>query len=502
MQKQKTTKKLCVITSLVIIFPLFACTADMTSIEPINASELYDVIMENKTVWERDDMISGTLVDLDYDGIPEYLLTSMTYEKNVRNNNLTIFKLYGTTLKEIKIIEGLYANENYAELRAIVPYTDENGAKNWIIPYRVDSGEYWEYFLSAFDFCGENVGETVKFRSKIYRNDEWLSRDGYYGYPFLNTEFYIGGTEYRAPQDKLDEFQNKLDRLVERYENEVARLGMSYLPWDCGQIYMNPSQSEWEDKKMAFLNDLLSVEPAYNLFPDIINPEYIGLSFGDSWENKENIEPSLKKIVESYCSDGEYLKTADLFYDTFAPICKPVIYLYPAEPTDISVRVSFSSGGRFTCTYPDYGGGWNVTAYPGGTLINKADGLEYSYLYWEGEGYANWDFSSGFVVKGSDTAAFLREKLSYLGLIPREYNEFIVYWLPLMQNNAYNLITFQTEAYEENAKLYVSPEPDSISRVFMAYKPLESAVEIPEQELDQFERTGFSVIEWGGACAG
>ncbi|MCL2815396.1 MAG: hypothetical protein FWD23_12415, partial [Oscillospiraceae bacterium] len=154
MQKQKTTKKLCVITSLVIIFPLFACTADMTSIEPINENELYDVIMENKTVWERDDMVSGTLVDLDYDGIPEYLLTSMTYEKNVRNNNLTIFKLYGTTLKEIKIIEGLYANENYAELRAIVPYTDENGAKNWIIPYRVDSGEYWEYFLSAFDFCG------------------------------------------------------------------------------------------------------------------------------------------------------------------------------------------------------------------------------------------------------------------------------------------------------------------------------------------------------------
>ena len=45
------------------------------------------------------------------------------------------------------------------------------------------------------------------------------------------------------------------------------------------------------------------------------------------------------------------------------------------------------------------------------------------------------DFSRGFVVRGSDTAAFLREKLAYMGLTPREYNEFIVYWLPRMQNN-------------------------------------------------------------------
>jgi len=37
-------------------------------------------------------------------------------------------------------------------------------------------------------------------------------------------------------------------------------------------------------------------------------------------------------------------------------------------------------------------------------------------------------------------------------------------------------------------------------RVFMAYKPLEKAVNIPEQELARFERTGFSVIEWGGTA--
>lgn len=49
------------------------------------------------------------------------------------------------------------------------------------------------------------------------------------------------------------------------------------------------------------------------------------------------------------------------------------------------------------------------------------------------------------MVEGEKTAAFLERVLSEMGLVPREYNEFIVYWLPKMQNNAYNLITFQKE---------------------------------------------------------
>lgn len=106
--------------------------------------------------------------------------------------------------------------------------------------------------------------------------------------------------------------------------------------------------------------------------------------------------------------------------------------------------------------------------------------------------------SEGFVVKGEDTADFLREKLEYMGLTPKEYNEFIVYWLPRMQNNKYNLITFQKEKYTDNAVLDITPQPDSILRVFMAYKPLDEYVEIPQQKLDTFDRKGFAVVEWGG----
>lgn len=179
-----------------------------------------------------------------------------------------------------------------------------------------------------------------------------------------------------------------------------------------------------------------------------------------------------------------------------AYMAKPVIYLYPEKTTDVTVTLDCV--GELTCTYPAYGEGWNVTANPDGTLVNHADGKAYSYLFWEGEDDAEYDMSKGFVVKGGDTAAFLQEKLSMLGLTPKEYNEFIVYWLPRMQNNPYNLITFQTDAYTERAKLHIVPEPDSVLRVFMAYKPLEQPIEVEEPILDKFERKGFAVIEWGG----
>ena len=175
---------------------------------------------------------------------------------------------------------------------------------------------------------------------------------------------------------------------------------------------------------------------------------------------------------------------------------KPVIYLYPEKETEVSVRLDYD--GALTCAYPAYDGAWTVTAAPDGTLTDEA-GQTYNYLYWEGAAQTEYDFSQGFCVPGADTAAFLEDALSRLGLTRREANEFIVYWLPRMEANPYNLIAFQAEAYTDHARLTVTPEPDSLLRVFMAWKPLEAPMDLPAQELPAFKRTGFTVVEWGGA---
>ena len=177
-------------------------------------------------------------------------------------------------------------------------------------------------------------------------------------------------------------------------------------------------------------------------------------------------------------------------------LAKPVLYLYPEEETEVSIQLALD--GELTCTYPAYDSGWTVTARPDGTLTDAA-GQTYHYLYWEGITQTEYDFSQGFCVPGEDAAAFLEDALTQLGLTRREANEFIVYWLPRMEPNPYNLIAFQSAAYTDHARLTIAPEPDSLLRVFMAWRPLEAPAVIPPQDLPAFDRAGFTVVEWGGA---
>jgi len=185
----------------------------------------------------------------------------------------------------------------------------------------------------------------------------------------------------------------------------------------------------------------------------------------------------------------------------FVPVvAKPVIYLYPTQTEDVRVQLDYI--GKVTAEYPARDlalGGWEVTASPDGRLVDPRDGREYSYLYWEGEDHAGWDLSTGFVVRGADTRRFLQDTLPRLGLTPREYNEFIVYWYPKMQNNAWNLVHFAGREYTDRAPLTITPTPESVIRVFMVWKPLPVPVSVPVQAFPPVSRHGFTVVEWGGA---
>lgn len=198
--------------------------------------------------------------------------------------------------------------------------------------------------------------------------------------------------------------------------------------------------------------------------------------------------------LKIYDENGDMTLMFEVYED------KPVIYLYPEEETEVHVELELTES-ELATTYPKYNNGWDVVAYPDGTLLNKADGSHHKYLFWDAKNCrTRFDFSRGFCIAGEDTEAFLKEKLTYMGLNEQEMNEFIVYWLPLMERNAYNLITFQEEAYTDAAKLHITPTPDSLCRIFMVYVPLDSPVEIAPQELTAFERKGFTVVEWGGTA--
>ena len=47
---------------------------------------------------------------------------------------------------------------------------------------------------------------------------------------------------------------------------------------------------------------------------------------------------------------------------------KPIIYLYPEEETEVSVKLGNPE--LITCSYPKYENEWKVIAHPDGTLID------------------------------------------------------------------------------------------------------------------------------------
>ena len=98
---------------------------------------------------------------------------------------------------------------------------------------------------------------------------------------------------------------------------------------------------------------------------------------------------------------------------------------------------------------------------------------------------------------------FLEEKLAILGLNYREREEFITYWAKDLEKSNYVFVRFMPKyEIDEEMPLIVSPAPDTMIRVMMQFKNLDERIEIDEQELTPVERTGFTVVEWGGVDLG
>ncbi|MFA6306601.1 MAG: hypothetical protein WCV70_02120 [Patescibacteria group bacterium] len=197
---------------------------------------------------------------------------------------------------------------------------------------------------------------------------------------------------------------------------------------------------------------------------------------------------------------GDYHIFYDSVYSPAAECGKPVIYLYPETKTEIKVQV----GAEVRISEPNYGVGWKVAAYPDGKIINS-DGAVYENLYWEGKGRGYYPrITEGRIVKQADIEAELRSDLAALGLNEKESADFMDFWLPLMPNTSYIRLTWLDTAEMNNlAPLAISPWPDTVKRVFLDFAGQNTAAtDLAPQQLQGFERIGFTVVEWGGLLLG
>ena len=195
-----------------------------------------------------------------------------------------------------------------------------------------------------------------------------------------------------------------------------------------------------------------------------------------------------------YNTETKEVKKYDLEY--IGGYAKPVLYLYPEEETEVTIN--FEHEDNLTTTYPKFQDEWTVTAHPNGDLYDEKGNYYYG-LYWEEDSNHLVDFKEGFYVSKDNAISFLEEKLTTIGLNAKERNEFIMYWLPILESNEHNLVYFElTEERESFNKLEITPTPDSLLRVAIHVKKIDGPQSIKEQKLTTFERTGFTAVEWGG----
>ena len=217
--------------------------------------------------------------------------------------------------------------------------------------------------------------------------------------------------------------------------------------------------------------------------------------------------PDIDKVAFEVTTSEKFDKCIDLEYDfttkkgtskegMCAGISKPILYLYPEKQENVTV--TFDNSEVLETTYPKYNGKWEVTANTDGSLYDK-DGKYYYALYWDEQKVHPVDFKEGFYVTKNNAIKFLEEKLEYIGLSPKEKNEFIMYWLPILEKNKKSLVYFElTEERNSYSKINITPKPDSMLRLVIHIKKVDKKTSIKEQKLTKFTRTGFTAVEWGG----
>lgn len=190
---------------------------------------------------------------------------------------------------------------------------------------------------------------------------------------------------------------------------------------------------------------------------------------------------------------GEYVVFTNRDFAGLAECGKPVIYLYPEEPTKVTVKVA----AKITQSEPLYQNGWEAMSYPNGKLV--VNGQTYPYLFWEGQGQNYPLINEGTVVPKADIETTLKTQLAQLGLNTKETADFLEFWLPKMPETPYVRLTwFGTNAMNRLAPLSINPAPDTLIRVFLDFEGLNQPMNIKAQKLSSIPRQGFTVVEWGG----
>ena len=211
---------------------------------------------------------------------------------------------------------------------------------------------------------------------------------------------------------------------------------------------------------------------------------------------KEVVQSGItKSIDENYVIEGSLVDVYSKMCNKIKPpviVKKPALYLYPEQTTDIKVKLDVN--GAITFTEPLYNSGWNVTVSPDGRIDDK-----YDYLFYEAKLNKIELPDEGWVVEYGKLGKWFENILPELGLNSKETEQFKEYWANnLKKSNYYEIRLLDNNFLNDNMKISVTPEPQTIIRLDFYFKPLIEKSYLKEPVIKTSERKGFTVVEWGG----
>jgi hypothetical protein len=174
---------------------------------------------------------------------------------------------------------------------------------------------------------------------------------------------------------------------------------------------------------------------------------------------------------------------------------KPNIYLYPTEPTDISVRIP--AWRRITESEPRYPmDGWRVTAEPDGTLETSAGPRD--YLFYEMKFDAQrFQHDEGWCVPGNLAQASIEDAMADMGFLQPEIDDFSEAWDSEFPPAPWMTVYPQVQ---DLAELRIFPAPDALLRAWFVVTDGCRPVAAPQ--ITPVARTGYHAAEWGVAFEG
>lgn len=189
------------------------------------------------------------------------------------------------------------------------------------------------------------------------------------------------------------------------------------------------------------------------------------------------------------------------WWNIYLPESKPVVYLYPEGKSEITVKVKPVKG-AITISDPYYPeDGWKVIADRNSVI--SYENTIYPYLYYETE-VAGYEIpKDGFVFEKENIDTDLRNLVERLGLVGRETDEFVKYWVDRFKKDIRTKYIFvgviSQDEMDRVVPLEITPRPATNIRVRLYFKGVAGGYTPQAPMLSEIKtRKGFTMVEWGG----